>query len=138
MNSLEIIAQELKDGWQVSSVWIVPPKSHVSQTGSDWELHIKRADWVALGEGDSAIKINIDQDKIPNSVQVLAREKVGDVVVTLPPMSAEQADSIAAEIKKAADANSIVKTASGCWSIGPCASWVRDPLRTAILNGRRK
>ncbi|MEM7789767.1 MAG: hypothetical protein AAF546_00065 [Verrucomicrobiota bacterium] len=136
MNALEIIAQELEDGWQVSAVWIVPPQSHVSQTKSEWELHIKRADWVAIGEGNSPIKINVDQSKIPDGVKVLGREKVGDVIVTLPAMSAEQADAIAAEIKKASDANGVVKTPSGCWSIGPCASWVRDPLRRAIINGR--
>lgn len=137
MNTLEIIAQELEEGYQVHSVWLVPPSSHISVASLSWELRIKKADWFPLGEGDSPIKMDVDYRKIPKGVDVIAKEKVGDTVVELPPMSDEQAEAIGLEIKKVSDATSIQKTSSGCWAIGPCANWVRDPLRMAIINSRK-
>jgi len=100
-------------------------------------MHLKIADFVPHGEGDSRCAA-IDRDKIPKTIRIKAREKIGDRISQLAPMSAEQADAIANHIAGTGDATGVVKTSSGCWAIGPCAAWVRDPLRTAIINARNK
>jgi hypothetical protein len=129
----------VREGWQVSSVWIVPPTSHVSKSGDHWEAHLMRPDFVALGEDcNEDIDIDINTDQIPLDVRVRATAKVHDVVVELPPMSEEQAEAVARGLLAIADAIAVHKTASGCWSVGPCAAWTRPPLQTAILNSRKK
>ena len=133
------IKEIVADGWQVQSVWIVPPTSQVSRGHEQWEAHIKSPNFVSGGEGgNNDISITINRCEIPDEVKVTHREKVADEIIELPPMSDEQADAIAAAVHRAGDASATHKTASGCWSIGPTAAWCRDPLRTAILNSRKK
>lgn len=136
MTPLQIIAATVEEGWQVNAVWLVPPTSHVSTSGG-WELVLKLADFVPHGEGDAPC-VTIDRDKIPKSIRVQGGEKMGDRITQLAPMSEEQADAIAHDIALAGDATGVIKTASGCWSIGPTAAWVRDPLRSAIISNRKK
>ncbi len=136
---LEKIKEIAAEGWQVQSVWIVPTTSQVSQSLEQWEAHIKIADFVPAGEGDvTDILVTIDRSKIPDGIQTLHREKVADQIIALPAMSVEQAEAIAAAIHAEGEASAIQKTASGCWAIGLCAAWSKDPLRTAILNSRKK
>jgi len=136
MTPLQIIRATLDEGWQINAVWIVPASSHISTSGG-WELVLHLADFVPHGEGDSPC-VTIDRANVPKSIRVLGGEKMGDRITQLSPMSNEQAEAIARDIALAGDATGVVKTASGCWSVGPTAAWVRDPLRTAIINSRKK
>lgn len=135
---LDKIAEIVAEGWQVQSVWIVPPASHAGG-GKGWEAHIKLADYVPGGEGGATdILVEIDRRQIPDGIQITHIEKVADQILKLPAMSEEQAETLAAEIHRAGDASATHKTASGCWAVGPCAAWCRSSLRKAILNSRRK
>ena len=138
MDLIKKIEEIVADGWQVQSVWIVPPVSHASKPRSLWEAQIKIADFVPGGEGDGDLQITVDRSEIPEGVQIREREKVGDQVIDLPPMSDEQAEAMADALHRAGDASATHKTSSGCWSIGPTAYWCKDPLRSAILKSRKK
>lgn len=134
---LEKIKEIADEGWQVQSVWIVPPTSQISRSNESWEAHIKIADFVPGGEGDSDL-VTIDRENLPDGVTANHREKMADQIVTLPAMSEEQAEAMACSIHDKGDASATHKTASGCWSIGPTAAWCKDPLRRAIIKSRKK
>ena len=135
---LEKIREIAEEGWQVQSVWIVPPTSQISRSNQNWEAHIKIADFVPGGEADSDLVVTIDRNNLPDGIAVNHREKMPDQIITIPAMSDEQAEAVAAAIHAAGDASATHKTASGCWSIGPTAAWCKDPLRRAIINSRKK
>lgn len=137
MDLIKKIKDVVAEGWQVQSVWIVPPESHVSKNGC-WEAHVKRADFVPCGEGGvTDVIAKVDESKLPKGIKSISREKVCDEIINLPCMSFEQAEALAVDLAENGDASGIQKTASGCLAIGPFAAWVREPLRSAILNSRR-